>query len=122
MNNQTLVLPICESVQVHLLVENTARGAGILGEHGLSWWIQSEGRSLLFDLGQGYTLESNAGQVGIDWAASEAVVFSHGHYDHVAPNHCTGDRALARIYAAFPLQTRELHAGQSLNFPLPLPA
>jgi len=70
-------------VQVRLLVENTARGAGILGEHGLSWHIESAGRSLLFDLGQGMTLASNARRMGVDWARVDSVVFSHGHYDHV---------------------------------------
>ncbi|MFP4156981.1 MAG: MBL fold metallo-hydrolase [Opitutales bacterium] len=74
---------ICEAVEVKLLVENTARGAGILGEHGLSWLIESGGRRILFDLGQGLTLASNAERMGADWASAEAVVFSHGHYDHV---------------------------------------
>lgn len=64
-------------------MENTARGAGILGEHGLSWWIELDDRRLLFDLGQGFVLEFNAVQMGIDWKKAEAVVFSHGHYDHV---------------------------------------
>ncbi len=27
---------------ITLLGENTARGAGILGEHGLAWWIDTE--------------------------------------------------------------------------------
>lgn len=68
---------------MHLLVENTARGAGILGEHGLAWSIESKGQRVLFDMGQGFTLESNAHKAGIDWTAAQAVVFSHGHYDHV---------------------------------------
>ena len=76
-------LRVCDSVQVELLVENTARGAGILGEHGLCWLIKSGERRLLFDLGQGLTLASNAELMGADWTAAEAVVFSHGHYDHV---------------------------------------
>ncbi len=92
-------LPELSSVKVSLLVENTARGSGILGEHGLSWHIESEGHSLLFDLGQGFTMEKNAGRMGVDWAASEAVVFSHGHYDHVG-GWRTWSKALghARVY------------------------
>ncbi len=78
-----LELPICESVQVSLLAENTARGAGILGEHGLCWWIESDGCGLLFDLGQGFVLEANGRKMGINWTKAETVVFSHGHYDHV---------------------------------------
>lgn len=72
-----------ERVEVALLAENTARGAGVLGEHGLSWWIESEGRSLLFDLGQGFVLQNNAAWMKIDYREATAVVFSHGHYDHV---------------------------------------
>lgn len=72
-----------KEVKVRLLVENTARGAGILGEHGLSWWIESEGQALLFDLGQGLTLAANARRMGFDWNSIKSVVFSHGHYDHV---------------------------------------
>lgn len=83
MSMTQLKLPICKSAQLSLLAENTARGAGILGEHGLSWWIQSKEHHLLFDLGQGYVLRSNAEKMGIDWTGAEAIVFSHGHYDHV---------------------------------------
>lgn len=72
-----------EAVRVRMLVENTARGAGILGEHGLCWCLESAGRQLLFDLGQGMVLGSNAKRMGIDLEATNALVFSHGHYDHV---------------------------------------
>lgn len=72
-----------EGVHVRMLVENTARGAGILGEHGLCWCLESAGRQLLFDLGQGMVLDANAKRMGIDLGATHALVFSHGHYDHV---------------------------------------
>jgi 7,8-dihydropterin-6-yl-methyl-4-(beta-D-ribofuranosyl)aminobenzene 5'-phosphate synthase len=36
----------------------------------------------------------------------------------LAPNHCTGDAALAAIRTAFPGRVLEMHAGQSLRFPL----
>lgn len=71
------------SVEVTLLAENTARGAGILGEHGLAWWIESEGRRLMFDLGQGLVIERNAERLKLDLSTAEAIVLSHGHYDHV---------------------------------------
>jgi 7,8-dihydropterin-6-yl-methyl-4-(beta-D-ribofuranosyl)aminobenzene 5'-phosphate synthase len=76
-------LQVLESVHVSLLVEDAARGAGILGEHGLCWCLRVGGKQLLMDLGQGLVLERNAGRMSVDLAATDAVVFSHGHYDHV---------------------------------------
>lgn len=74
---------ICDRVDLSLLVENTARGAGIMGEHGLSWCLRSGGRQLLFDLGQGFSLCQNAARMGVDLKRTEVLAFSHGHYDHV---------------------------------------
>lgn len=76
-------LPLLKDLRVSLLVENTARGAGILGEHGLCWCVRTGNSQILFDLGQGLVLESNARRMGIDLSLTDGVVFSHGHYDHV---------------------------------------
>jgi 7,8-dihydropterin-6-yl-methyl-4-(beta-D-ribofuranosyl)aminobenzene 5'-phosphate synthase len=38
--------------------------------------------------------------------------------DWLAPNHCTGDAAVARLWQAFPDQVIEMHAGQGMFFPL----
>lgn len=70
-------------ITVTLLVENTARGAGILGEHGLAWWIDTGTHRVLFDTGQGMALVPNAARLGIDLARAAAIVLSHGHFDHV---------------------------------------
>lgn len=69
-------------VSVTLLVENTARGTGVLGEHGLSYWIDTGAHRVLFDTGQGNALGHNARRLGIDLSLADAVVLSHGHYDH----------------------------------------
>lgn len=71
-------------VQVTLIAENTARGVGLLGEHGLAWWIDTGTHRVLFDTGQGMTLMHNAERLGIDLARADAIVLSHGHYDHVS--------------------------------------
>lgn len=68
---------------VTLLAENLARGEGILGEHGLAFWIDTGAHRVLFDTGQGLALEHNARRLGIDLASADAIVLSHGHYDHV---------------------------------------
>jgi 7,8-dihydropterin-6-yl-methyl-4-(beta-D-ribofuranosyl)aminobenzene 5'-phosphate synthase len=74
---------LLEEVRIDLLVENTARGAGILGEHGLAWCLRSGGSQVLFDLGQGMALSHNAKRMGVQLEATDSVVFSHGHYDHI---------------------------------------
>jgi len=70
-------------ITVTLLVENTARGPGILGEHGLAWWIDTGTHRVLFDTGQGMALLNNAAVLGLDLAHVDAIALSHGHYDHV---------------------------------------
>ncbi|MGA9378896.1 MAG: MBL fold metallo-hydrolase [Phormidium sp.] len=65
-----------------VLVENTASGRGLLGEHGLSYLIEAGDYRLLFDTGQGWVLKHNAKQLGISLQNLDAVVLSHGHYDH----------------------------------------
>lgn len=72
-----------KELELTLISENTATAGGILGEHGLSWLIRSNGRCLLFDTGQGMALEHNCEILGIDLSKVDAVVLSHGHYDHV---------------------------------------
>jgi hypothetical protein len=68
--------------QLTVLVENTARGRGLLATHGLAFWIELQSRRILFDAGQSGILCHNAGHLGIDLRSADAVVLSHGHYDH----------------------------------------
>lgn len=69
---------------VTILSENTVRGAGLLGEHGLAYWIDTGTHRVLFDTGQGMALQNNAAKLGIDLGSADAIVLSHGHYDHVS--------------------------------------
>lgn len=66
-----------------LLVENTARGTHVLGEHGLAWWLDTGSHRVLFDTGFGRTLRANAEALGVDLGTTDAIVLSHGHNDHV---------------------------------------
>ena len=68
--------------QITVLVENTAGGHGLLAEHGLSLWIELGGRKILFDTGQGTVLGGNVRRLGIRLETMDALVLSHGHYDH----------------------------------------
>lgn len=69
-------------LRITTLVEDTAGGRGLLAEHGLSFWIEMGARKILFDTGQGLVLTGNARQLGIHLEQAEAVIISHGHYDH----------------------------------------
>ena len=68
--------------QITVLVENTARGPGLLAEHGLAYWIEHAGQQVLIDSGQGNVLVGNAFKLGIALSQIDALVLSHGHYDH----------------------------------------
>ena len=72
-----------QSTRVTVLVENTAFGRDVQGEHGLAFWIEAGSKRVLFDTGQtpGVLLH-NADCLGIDLASADAVALSHGHYDH----------------------------------------
>jgi 7,8-dihydropterin-6-yl-methyl-4-(beta-D-ribofuranosyl)aminobenzene 5'-phosphate synthase len=69
-------------LRITVLVENTARGANVLGEHGLALWIEADGHRILFDTGQGMVLHHNAARLKIPFDTAETVVISHGHFDH----------------------------------------
>ena len=72
-----------EFIRLTVLVENTAFGRGTRGEHGLAFWIEIGSKRVLFDTGQTPEgLLHNAACLGIDLASADAVVLSHGHYDH----------------------------------------
>ena len=66
------------------LVENNIAqgGKALLAEHGLSFYIEAGDRKILFDTGQGLAISNNARVLGIDLNQIDAVVLSHGHYDH----------------------------------------
>lgn len=69
-------------IRICIVVENTAQGAGLLGEHGLAYWIEWDGQRVLLDTGQGTVLASNAFKLDVPLHEADAVILSHGHYDH----------------------------------------
>lgn len=70
------------NVCITVLVENTVRKQGLWGEHGLAFWIDTGEYRVLFDTGQGHALAINASRLTIDLTRADAIVLSHGHYDH----------------------------------------
>ncbi len=68
-------------MRITVLTENTSR-RGLPVEHGLSLYIESNGRKILFDTGQSGLFAENAERLKVDLSAVELAVLSHGHYDH----------------------------------------
>ncbi len=72
---------------------------GLLAEHGFSALISYRGKKVLLDTGQtGVPLLLNASALGVNLAHIDAVVLSHGHYDHTG-----GLYTLARVLHSKPL-------------------
>lgn len=70
---------------VKILVENEKCNEcepGIKAVHGLSTYIESNGKKILFDVGPRKQFLENAEKMGINIDEIDMVVISHGHHDH----------------------------------------
>jgi metal-dependent hydrolase (beta-lactamase superfamily II) len=131
-------------VNITIVVDNQA-GPGLATEHGLALHIESAGRHILFDTGQGRALTTNARPLGIALEQVDTQVLSHGHYDHtgglagvlraggqrlertiatlrsvapemVVPCHCTGEHAIAASVDALGKKVLPGAAGMTFQF------
>jgi len=86
--------------KITTLIENTVAQSGkkLIGEHGLSFYIETGNNQILFDTGQNLALSNNAAVLGIDLSRIDTVVLSHGHYDHTG-----GLQSLLRCNSGFTL-------------------
>lgn len=69
-------------VRITTLCDNMTARRGLLAEHGLSLLLEVDGQSILLDTGQTFTMLHNAQVLGVDLRCLDAVVLSHGHFDH----------------------------------------
>jgi len=69
-------------MRIVTLVENYSINENIGAEHGLSLYIETEKYKILFDMGQSDLFAVNAEMLGVDLAAVDFAILSHGHYDH----------------------------------------
>ena len=76
-----------------LVDNNTIIDRYFLGEPALSFFIEADGKRILFDTGYSDAFLKNAHKLGVDLLDLDAVVISHGHVDHT-----WGLMALMRLY------------------------
>jgi 7,8-dihydropterin-6-yl-methyl-4-(beta-D-ribofuranosyl)aminobenzene 5'-phosphate synthase len=71
-------------MKITVLIENTKNPIrnDLLHEHGLSLYLEIEKHRILFDTGASNRFIQNAIRLGIDLESIDAVVLSHGHFDH----------------------------------------
>jgi len=68
-------------MRLNILTDNRA-GETTGAEHGFSAFIEHEGKRILFDTGQSDLFLRNAAVMGISLENIDAIVLSHGHFDH----------------------------------------
>lgn len=94
-------------MRVSVLMENESAFPYLTGEHGLSLFIETSRHRLILDTGQSEKTWENARRMGVDFAAADCVIVSHGHYDH------TGGLALfSRENPSVPVYIREESFGE----------
>jgi 7,8-dihydropterin-6-yl-methyl-4-(beta-D-ribofuranosyl)aminobenzene 5'-phosphate synthase len=106
--DEVSLLPLVE----RLTLDGAPPGA-LRGEPGVSYLVRAGSTRLLFDTGlsggrERSALVANAGQLGADLSALDAVVISHLHADHVG-----GPRSMVRrtfSFAAGPLEPSGIEA------------
>lgn len=69
-------------MKITVLAENTTVSPDYESEHGLSLYIETNNKKILFDMGQTNLFAENAKKLGVDLADVDIAVISHGHYDH----------------------------------------
>jgi 7,8-dihydropterin-6-yl-methyl-4-(beta-D-ribofuranosyl)aminobenzene 5'-phosphate synthase len=73
---------LMKTVTITTIVENVAGRPDLEAEHGLAMWVDTGRHRVLFDTGQGGLVLANARKLNVRLEDADAIVLSHGHYDH----------------------------------------
>ena len=85
-------------MKITFLSDNSTENPKCLAEWGLSVYIETGEKKVLFDLGASSMFVRNAKKLRIDLSEADLAVISHGHYDHTG-----GMEAFAEINGKAPV-------------------
>lgn len=69
-------------IKISILVDNSSYIPSVGCEHGFACWIEIDEHRVLFDTGASNLIRQNATYLGINLEDINAIIISHGHYDH----------------------------------------
>ena len=69
-------------MKIVTLLEDTACRTDLSAARGLSIYVETAKHKVLFDMGPDASFLDNAARLGVDIAAVDTAVLSHGHSDH----------------------------------------
>ena len=103
-------------VKIVVLLENAKESSSLKCKHGLSLYAKTETHKILFDMGSNDLFLKNAETLGVDIAAVDIAVISHGHVDHCGGLKCFLEKnKKAKIYLR--PQAAEKHEVKVLGIP-----
>jgi len=96
-----------------LVDNNTLIDQYLLGEPAVSYYIENEGKKILFDAGYSDVFLMNANKLGIDLTQLDTIVLSHGH-----PDHSWGLAHLLRLFSEARASGRIVHKPALIAHPM----
>jgi 7,8-dihydropterin-6-yl-methyl-4-(beta-D-ribofuranosyl)aminobenzene 5'-phosphate synthase len=115
------------SVKMTITVENkVGLGVGMIGEHGFSVILETPGKKILWDTGQGMALPNNLKRLNINPKQIETIALSHGHFDHTGGLHGALQEAEGCEVVCHPAcfdkkKTRRVFFGKEIEVPIGIP-
>ncbi len=71
-----------KDMKVTTLIENTLARKALRSQHGISLFIEYNGKNILFDTGSDDLFIRNSHKLNISLSTVDFVIISHAHYDH----------------------------------------